>query len=79
MNKLFVSLHHMGLLFITIAFLFLVIHVLLGHVIIVPKLFFILYAIGGTMLIYEMYMKSTIAIMEFTGVLCALFLAYTSK
>jgi len=73
------SLHHIGLIFITLAFLFLSIRVLLGYIIIVPKLFFILYAIGGTMLIYEMHMKRAVAVMEFIGVLSALFLSYKSK
>ncbi len=78
-SPLLFTLHHAGLMVITAAFLFLTIYVLLGHSITVPKLFFILYAIGGTILIYEMHMKSTIAIMEFIGVLCAIFLVYKSK
>ena len=73
------TLHHVGLSLITLAFLFLAIHVFLGNIIRVPKLFFILYGIGCIFLIYEMHMKRVVAAMELLNVLCALFLSYKSK
>ena len=71
--------HHLGLFFITLAFLFLATHVLMGNKIQIPKLFFILYSIGGLFLIYEMHMKQAVMMMELVGVICSIFLAFRTS
>lgn len=69
--------HYLGMIIITASFIYLSMYVVLGGEINVPPLFFALYALGGSIMAYEMrnqQVKYDISFLEIIGVVCALFL-----
>lgn len=65
--------HHIGLFLITAAFVVLLIYVLNGFALKVPSAFFILYGLGGLVLMSHMRRMPFVAVMEFVGAAISLF------
>ena len=71
--------HHMGITLITIAFVYLLGHVLSGHQIHVPPIFFYLYSAGGFLIMYEMQFgqrRQVVSLLELIGACVAAYLGY---
>jgi hypothetical protein len=69
--------HHLGLLLITAAFMYLLICYLSGCKLVVPPAFFILYSVGGYLLMHEMYAKQKrydIYVLEYIGAAISMYL-----
>lgn len=68
--------HNLGIAIITIAFVYLLIETLRNKRTLVPKYFYLLYGIGGLLIMNEMttQQKPTVIIMELIGSFIALFL-----
>lgn len=68
--------HNLGIAIITIAFVYLLIVTLRNKRTLVPKYFYLLYGIGGLLIMNEMttQQKPTVIIMELIGAFIALFL-----
>ncbi len=72
--------HHMGISLITLAFIYLLYQTLKNKKSLLPRYFFLLYGIGGLMIMSEMITqtKPTVVIMELLGAFIALYLFFYS-
>lgn len=69
--------HHLGIITITLSFIYLLIFHMNGGKIVVPTIFFFLYAIGGYLIMYAMYKKQKkydVSVLELIGATISLYL-----
>lgn len=72
--------HHLGISFITIAFVYALYISLKTNKALMPSMFYVLYGIGGTLIFVEMFgqQKAFVYYAELIGFLIAFYLAYHS-
>jgi len=72
--------HHLGIFFITLAFVYALYMTLHTNKVLMPYMFYILYGIGGALIFIEMHkrQKHFVYFAELAGFLIAFYLAYHS-
>ncbi len=72
--------HHLGIFLITLSFMYLLYQTLKNKKSLLPSYFFLLYGIGGLLIMSEMYTqtKPSVVLMELIGALIAIYLFFYS-